>query len=244
MKRLVAAFALFLAAQSVFASGPFGTKENYMLGKMFTYGGNFGFPPYAADPFTCNSTTKRTTYYNTASNTAKFCNGTSWVSLLSTAAPVTQAQGGFGVDMSSPASIYRQLKNLGTGGTNGGVSAVTFLTATVAASQTTGARIEILTVTSDGTHNAVAVAAQLLACSRESGTTTVGFVSATGTQTIGGPTTTAGSLALSAAPSVSHSDATGVCTFTITIPVSVGTATSNTLYYTVEPLGQGAWAAQ
>lgn len=61
----------------------FGGRANAVLGAMFTTAGNFGPPPYAADPFTCDATTVRTTYYNTAANTVKYCNGSGWQTVAS-----------------------------------------------------------------------------------------------------------------------------------------------------------------
>lgn len=76
--RLTLAVALLLAAGRPAAAQWPSTQAMETLKAMFTVGGNFGFPPYAADPFTCDATTRRTTYYNTTTNTARFCNGTAW----------------------------------------------------------------------------------------------------------------------------------------------------------------------
>lgn len=80
-RALLTALALWLAAPA-FAQWP-STRANQVLSRMFTQGGHFGPPPYASDPFTCDATTKRTTYYNTTSNTIVFCNGTSWTAIAS-----------------------------------------------------------------------------------------------------------------------------------------------------------------
>lgn len=78
-KRLVLTLTLLVAALPASALG---TRATQLLNVMFTQGGfGFGFPPYAADPFTCNTLTKRTTYYNTTSNTPLYCNGTIWTGL-------------------------------------------------------------------------------------------------------------------------------------------------------------------
>jgi hypothetical protein len=57
---------------------------------MFTQSGSFGFPPYAADPFTCSNavSVERSIYYNTTSHTNFFCNGTAWTALGGMTSPV------------------------------------------------------------------------------------------------------------------------------------------------------------
>lgn len=57
------------------------TKEIAVLDSMFTSAGDFGVPPYAADPFTCTAAGKGAIYYKTADNHVYFCNGTSWTAM-------------------------------------------------------------------------------------------------------------------------------------------------------------------
>lgn len=87
MRRLLLTALSFLLAGPAWAQWP-STRATETLKRMFTQGGHFGFPPYAADPFTCTAETKRATYYNTTSNTALFCNGTTWEALGGASLPV------------------------------------------------------------------------------------------------------------------------------------------------------------
>jgi hypothetical protein len=87
MRRLLCVIAalvglpLAVQAQSVGYSET--TRAKYTLGRMFTQAGTFGLPPYASDPFTCNSSvsSERTMYYNTTFHSVVYCNGSSWTTL-------------------------------------------------------------------------------------------------------------------------------------------------------------------
>jgi hypothetical protein len=81
MKRLLLGLALLLLPAGVEAQNPYGTKANETLKQMFTQSGYFGPPGSAADPFACTAQTKRSTYYNTTSDTILYCNGTAWGAL-------------------------------------------------------------------------------------------------------------------------------------------------------------------
>ena len=78
---LTSAIALALATTAGAAGYENTTRAKYTLGSMFTQSGNFGFPPYSADPFACTNavTAERSVYYNTTTHSPRFCNGTSWV---------------------------------------------------------------------------------------------------------------------------------------------------------------------
>jgi hypothetical protein len=84
MRRLTSAFVLALLsiwmAQPAAAQWP-STRANQVLESMFTQNGDFGPPPYAADPYTCTVAVERTTYYNTVSKAVLYCNATAWVTV-------------------------------------------------------------------------------------------------------------------------------------------------------------------
>jgi hypothetical protein len=60
------------------------TARHAILSRMFTTGDYFGFPGETSAPFTCNSTTERSTYYDLTVHAGYVCNGTSWTSTSST----------------------------------------------------------------------------------------------------------------------------------------------------------------
>ena len=87
MRRLLCVVAALigppLAAQATGTGYDGTTRAQSTLHVMFTQSGSFGFPPYAADPFTCSAavSVERSIYYNTTSHTNYFCNGTAWTAL-------------------------------------------------------------------------------------------------------------------------------------------------------------------
>jgi hypothetical protein len=85
MRKLL--FCILLLPGVIVAAGE--TKKDITLNEMFIRPGLFGLPRYAADPFTCDTTTKSAVYYNTALDTAYLCNGTSWGGLGGVSSPIT-----------------------------------------------------------------------------------------------------------------------------------------------------------
>jgi hypothetical protein len=87
--------------------------------------GHFGVPRYAADPITCAAATKGIEYYNTGSNTVKFCNGTVWgltgtgstpaLDNLASVSINTSLLAQTGVDLGSTTKPFRNLYLFGTG---------------------------------------------------------------------------------------------------------------------------------
>ena len=81
---IVVLLALLALPGRVLAQWP-STKAYQVLDSMFTQDSNFGFPPYAAEPFACTAETRRTAYYNTTSNLNFYCDGTAWAAIGSQA---------------------------------------------------------------------------------------------------------------------------------------------------------------
>jgi len=82
MKKLLALALTLLAATVQADDWQLSSRAISVLDGMFVQNAKgFGPPAYAADPFTCDSTTKRITYYNTVSNTVLYCNGTAWTTI-------------------------------------------------------------------------------------------------------------------------------------------------------------------
>jgi len=78
-RTLAALLALLFSIPAAADDWQIGSRALHVLDGMFVQNGkSFGFVGYAADPFTCDATTVRATYYNTVSNTIYFCNGTAW----------------------------------------------------------------------------------------------------------------------------------------------------------------------
>jgi hypothetical protein len=90
VKRLL--LGLLLLASPVLAGSPFGTKQDYLLGKMFNGHGNFAFLNSTNDPFTCSTIDKGAVYFNTTSNVTKTCNGTAWVFVPASGSALTSGR--------------------------------------------------------------------------------------------------------------------------------------------------------
>lgn len=159
--------------------------------------------------------------------------------------PISQANGGFGIDMSTaPASLFKSSKSLGTAGLNGGTgSPISFARITLAANESTSGVVFYDLKTSDGTHIIDVGGIVVINCSRESsGAPTTAAISTVTAAVQAGHASTAASLGtLNLA--FATSTGTGTCDLNAEITIGVGTAITNTMKFWTIPLGQGTWSA-
>lgn len=81
MKRLLCGTLMFLGT-AVTSAGEIAatTRATSTLSHMWVQNGAFGFEPFASDPFTCDATTERAMYWNTATKKIMVCDGSApWV---------------------------------------------------------------------------------------------------------------------------------------------------------------------
>lgn len=87
MRRLLSALAVL--ALLVAPARASETARHNVLSRMFTTNDWFGMPASSGDPFTCNAGAIRSMYYDTATDTVKFCNGSAWSGLGGVTSPVS-----------------------------------------------------------------------------------------------------------------------------------------------------------
>lgn len=158
--------------------------------------------------------------------------------------PLSLANGGFGTDMSTV--FLKQTKNMGTAGANGGFAATAVVRVALGTTEAAAAIFEYALLTMDGSGRWVVQAGHVpFVCGRETGGTTAGALpgAPTGTQVVAGVLTTGASL--SGGVALSRTNNAASCDLNVALTVTVGTATSNTLYWNLWPLSPGGtWTAQ
>lgn len=242
LKRLIAAAALALAATSAWAGNVVVGVGAGSCGYAVSALNTGAAPSCVASPTAVSTATPQPTptVVNTATPapTATVQPSPTVIASL----PLSLANGGFGIDMSS-SFAFQTSKSLGTAGANGAYTAQSIVRVTLPASlsSVTG-DIYYELVTSDGTHLCTTGGKMVLTCIRESGGT-MGVAKATQNATNSAGVCSTGASLTTSVLTFGTSTGTNTCDLTAANTISTGTATSNTAYLSVIPVGNaGTWS--